>query len=89
MNSLKEDWPRNKVIYVNHPFSLSAPFLLKCALECRKGCNILVLIPDRSAELPSYDEVAGRIARRNIMGSMAFKDWATSNGISQSILEFL
>ena len=47
-------WPKNKTIFLNHPYSLSAPFLwmhsiqrvprLKCAIEFLRGCNILVLV---------------------------------------------
>jgi hypothetical protein len=32
-NALKMPWPLNKIIFMNHPFSLTSPFLLKCILE--------------------------------------------------------
>ena len=78
-DSLFKDWPKNRVIYINHPYSLSGPFLLKTLMELLKGCNIIMIIPCISVQNPSFDDWAGRLTRRRIEGAVAFRGWLTEN----------
>jgi len=45
---MMDDWPLDKWIYVNPPYSKIKEWSKKCYTEYTKGCNIIMLIPART-----------------------------------------
>ena len=88
-DALEDLWPLNKNISTNWPYSLNQFFLIKASLEMQRGCNILSLMNCRSTDSKVADEIPALIYRRNIVGSITFKNIPVTNGQSHCILEFL
>ena len=88
-DALMEDWPLNKKIATNWPYSKNQLFMIKACIEAQRGCNILSLINCRSTESATANKIAALIFRRQIVGAMRFEGWETINGDSYSILEFV
>ena len=88
-DALTEDWPRYKDIFNNPAWSQNSTFLIQATIQKLRGCNIIYLINDRSAETQTAKNYANQIFRRDVLGSVAFNGHETINGDSYSFLEFL
>ena len=77
-NGLAQDWSPYKTVFVNFPYSKSYEWMTKCALEAKKGCEIIVLCFVRS-ETKTWQHNVNTATGINLMNKRV--KFLTSDGI--------
>ena len=71
-DGLSIDWPTNKAVFVNPPYSEIARWCEKCKEQFDRGCTILLLIPARTDTRYFHDYIVDIADVRFIKGRLKF-----------------
>ena len=71
-NGLEISWPRDKVCFVNPPYSQMKDWVKKCYDEWLKGSEVLLLIPPRTCTKYFHSYIANVAEIRFIKGRLKF-----------------
>ena len=71
-DGLSIDWPTNKAVFVNPPYSEIARWCEKCREQFDRGCTVLLLIPPRTDTRYFHDYIVDIAEVRFIKGRLKF-----------------
>ena len=71
----------------NWPYSMTSPFQKKGTKEAMLGCNQINLYNSQSCNNKNYDELVAPLAKRTIIGQVAFKKWLTGSSLCHSVVK--
>lgn len=71
-DGLAFDWPTNKPVFVNPPYSQIARWSEKCREQFERGCTIILLIPARTDTRYFHDFIVDIAEVRFIKGRLKF-----------------
>ena len=66
------DWPTNKPVFVNPPYSEIATWSQKCREQFERGCTVILLIPARTDTRYFHDFIVDVAEVRFIKGRVKF-----------------
>jgi site-specific DNA-methyltransferase (adenine-specific) len=77
IDGLEINWPTDRLVFVNPPYSDLARWAKKCREQADRGCTIVLLIPPRTCTSYFHDYIYESAELRFIRGRVKFLDPAT------------
>lgn len=74
IDGLEIEWPTDKLVFVNPPYSEIKCWAKKCREQADRGCTIVLLIPSRTDTRYFHDYIYGNAELRFFKGRIKFVD---------------